>query len=65
MNSLFSLVETALTVNGCVWYSGCVRVFRNKWLKDTGIMFPSHASMVWAPVDDRDEKARRDNDYNE
>lgn len=28
-------------------------------------MFPSHASMVWAPVDDRDEKLRRQNDYKE
>ncbi|CAM9701920.1 unnamed protein product [Pylaiella littoralis] len=42
-----------------------VVVARDKWLKDTGLMFPSHASMVWAPVDDRDEKLRRDKDYDD
>ncbi|CAM9377230.1 unnamed protein product [Scytosiphon promiscuus] len=42
-----------------------VVVARDKWLKDTGLMFPSHASMVWAPVDDRNEKLRRENDYKE
>ena len=29
------------------------------------MMFPSHATMVWAPVDDRAEKLRRDNDFKE
>lgn len=38
---------------------------RDKWLKDDGVMFPSHASMVWAPVDDRGEKNRKDKDFNE
>ncbi|CAM9397452.1 unnamed protein product [Ectocarpus sp. 8 AP-2014] len=40
-----------------------VVVARDKWLKDTGVMFPSHATMVWAPVDDGDQKYRRDTDY--
>lgn len=26
-------------------------------------MFPSHASMVWAAVDDGDEKMRKDGQY--
>ncbi|CAM9887079.1 unnamed protein product [Ectocarpus fasciculatus] len=40
-----------------------VVVARDKWLKDTGVMFPSHATMVWAPVDDRDQNFRRDKEY--
>lgn len=37
-------------------------VRRDKWLKETGMMFPSHATMVWAAVDDREDKMRKDND---
>lgn len=37
-------------------------VCRDKWLKDTGMMFPSHATMVWAVVDDGEEKMRKDDD---
>lgn len=46
-------------------YNARTVCLRDKWLKDNGLMFPSHASMVWAPVDDRNEKLRRDNDYKE
>lgn len=45
-----------------MWLFGLIR---DKWLKDDGMMFPSHATMVWAPVDDRAEKLRRDNDFKE
>lgn len=40
-------------------------LIRDKWLKDDGMMFPSHASMVWAPVDDRAEKMRKDDQIKE
>ncbi|CAM9381837.1 unnamed protein product, partial [Sphacelaria rigidula] len=38
-------------------------VCRDRWLKDDGVMFPSHASMVWAAVDDREGKERKDTQY--
>lgn len=40
-----------------------VVVARDNWLKEDGVMFPSHASMVWAAVDDGDEKMRKDGQY--
>lgn len=43
--------------------SGGRLIFRDKWLKDDGVMFPSHASMRWAAVDDQEEKLRKDNEY--